>query len=214
MIAGFGTSVGDSLCLCESTKLFWQHLSPLVRLYLCILDPIQCLWYVRDAPNVLNPWSEITGSPPRPTELKALGHTHVYNFCSKIYNFDRKQLQNLSRSAAIALKTSEIKRSQFFTSKLYSTFFFQLRKIFFWDRSKNVFLEKWFFTKKSKKEKSSLFSRLFFDRSQKIYFSELKKKVEYSFDVKIRDLSISEVFRAIPALLTILERCLMKKCLF
>ena len=71
-----------------------------------------------------------------PKSLKALGHTHVYNFCSKIYNFDRKQLQNLSRSAAIALKTSEIERTQFSASKLYSTFLFNSEKYFFCDRSK------------------------------------------------------------------------------
>ena len=41
---------------------------------------------------------------------------------------------------------------------------------------------------------------LFFDRSQKKYFSELKKEVEYSFDVKNRDLSIYDVSRAILAL--------------
>ncbi len=41
---------------------------------------------------------------------------------------------------------------------------------------------------------------LFFDRSQKFYFSELKK-VEYSFNVKNCDLSIADVFRAIRALL-------------
>ena len=41
----------------------------------------------------------------------------------------------------------------------------------------------------------------FFDLKKIIFFSELKKKVGYSFDVKFYDLSIYEHFRAIPALL-------------
>ena len=40
----------------------------------------------------------------------------------------------------------------------------------------------------------------FFDRSQKKYFSELKNKIEYSFDVKNWDLSIYDVFSAFWAL--------------
>ena len=40
-----------------------------------------------------------------------------------------------------------------------------------------------------------------FFRSQKNFFSELKKKVGYSFDVKNWDLSIAGVFRAIRAIL-------------
>ena len=42
---------------------------------------------------------------------------------------------------------------------------------------------------------------LFF-RTQKIFFFGLEKKVGYSFDVKLYDLSIYEHFRAIPGLLT------------
>ena len=49
-----------------------------------------------------------------------------------------------------------------------------------------------------------IFFTFFFDRSQKKSFSELKKK-EYNFDVKNYDLSISEVFSAIAALLDGLE---------
>ena len=41
----------------------------------------------------------------------------------------------------------------------------------------------------------------FFSISKKSFFSELKKKVGYSFDVKNWDLSIADVFRAIRAIL-------------
>ena len=44
-------------------------------------------------------------------------------------------------------------------------------------------------------------SEVFFLISKKYFFSELKKKVGYSFDVKKCDLSIADVFRAIRALL-------------
>ena len=44
------------------------------------------------------------------------------------------------------------------------------------------------------------FSNFFFDRPEKIFFFGLEKKSEQSFDVKIHDLSIPQVFRAIPAL--------------
>ena len=44
------------------------------------------------------------------------------------------------------------------------------------------------------------FFTFFFDRSQKNYFSELKKKVDYRFDVKNWYLSIYDVFSAFWAL--------------
>ena len=40
----------------------------------------------------------------------------------------------------------------------------------------------------------------FFDEPEKIVFGELRFFLEYSFDVKIHDLSIGCIFRAIPAL--------------
>ena len=76
---------------------------------------------------------------------------------------------------------------------------FQLKKSIF----EKMILDFWIFF-------SKIFP-FFFDRSQKIYFSELKKKVEYSFDVKNYDLSISEVFSAIAALLDGFWSCFLSK---
>ena len=92
--------------------------------------------------------------------------------------------------------------------ELFLNFFFSKKKwtwknrFFSW---KNRSSKKWFWIFFLEK-----FS-FFFDRSQKIYFSELKKKVEYSFDVKNYDLSISEVFSAIAALLDGFWSCFLSK---
>ena len=48
-----------------------------------------------------------------------------------------------SRSARIALKTSPIERSHFFTSKLYPTFFFNAEKKYFFEINKIHFFKIW-----------------------------------------------------------------------
>ena len=56
------------------------------------------------------------------------------------------------------------------------------------------------------KSKKNLKNLIYFENTiskKNIFFSELKKKVGYSFDVKLYDLSIYEQFRAFPAIQTL-----------
>ena len=53
------------------------------------------------------------------------------------------------------------------------------------------------FQKKNVRQKNFDF---FFDREKKYFFSELRKKIGYSFDAELSELSIYEVFKAIRAL--------------
>ena len=92
---------------------------------------------------------------------------------------------NSRQSAGIALKTSPIESSQFSISKLCPNFFFNSDKKYFSSWSKMLF------EKKSVK---------IVDHEEKYLLSELKKKLGHSFDVENWELSISEVFRVIPAL--------------
>ena len=115
-----------------------------------------------------------------------------------------------------------MKRAQFFTSKLYPNFFFNFEKIFFSSSKKKIRKKLIFFWKMKKvknfNEKSYMIfhwkidffifqknlqkNRNFFSSSKKIiFFRSWKKKLGYSFDAEIRDLSIYGVFRMIPALL-------------
>ena len=78
-----------------------------------------------------------------------------------------------------------MKKLIYFSMKIIIIWFFIEKKIIF---------QKMF-------ENFHFFFKCFFDRSQKKYFSELKKKVDHSFDAKNCDLSIYNVFGAIAALL-------------
>ena len=107
--------------------------------------------------------------------------------------------------------------------------FFNSEIFFFWDRLKKIKNKKWHFLKIFRKLKKveifnekhiwfslkiSTFSNfriffkkdhflcfIFFNRSQTKYFSELKKKSEYSFESKKSYLSIGDVIRVIAAVL-------------
>ena len=133
----------------------------------------------------------------------------------------------LCMNAGIALETSPIESSRFFTSKLYPLKNFNSirKKIYveFLFQQKSVFSRMETFSKKSGKSKISYgisiwnfwFSRLFWffpifektlfcrnTNSAYIFFQmELKFFGGYSFDVKNRELSIGDVSRAILAFL-------------
>ena len=107
-----------------------------------------------------------------------------------------------------------------FLHRIYVPTFFQLRKKKFFFEIKNIFQKKvghkyfsWFFPKIEKSKiviekrhlrKKSRFSKknwFFFNDPKNIYFFKVeKKKLGYSFEVKIRELSIYGVFGVIPAL--------------
>ena len=100
---------------------------------------------------------------------------------------------------------------------------FEIKHIFFRDQNnqkhqniykKSIFPSK-IFTWKNRFSRPNFdfsdFSRTFFLISKKYFFSELKKKVGYSFDVEFRDLSIADVFRVIRALLLPENNSFLKK---
>ena len=58
---------------------------------------------------------------------------------------------------------------------------------------------------------SAIFFQTFFVQASKNIFSELRKKIRYSFDVEIQALSIYDVFRTIPALLPSIQTALVTK---
>ena len=94
-------------------------------------------------------------------------------------------------SALIFFEFKKIELFCFFNQKIPDIF--QSQKVQLFDFEK---CPEFFGSKKFQKK-----VQIFLNSKKMYFFSELKKKLGYNFDAEIRDISIYEIFRVIPALL-------------